>query len=88
MDSAVTTSLSAWKAEAVEAVEADQTQATSFFVRSERLGDSREPPDEYLVEVCEAEELLHVLLVLWGGPGGNSGDLHQVHLDMVVQDDD
>ncbi|KAF8192860.1 hypothetical protein K438DRAFT_1829820 [Mycena galopus ATCC 62051] len=54
----------------------------------EGLRNVRERLDEPPVEVCEAKELLHVLLVLRGGPGGDSGDLDWVHLDVVVQDDD
>src|SRR6195952_5252209 len=50
-------------------------------------GDVREVADEPLVEVCETDELLHILLVLRCGPGSYTGDLDRVHLNMVVRDD-
>ena len=39
------------------------------------------------VEVNEADESLHVSLVLRGRPITDSSDFHGVHLDLVLQDD-
>ena len=49
-------------------------------------GEVGEGLDEAPVEVREADEHLHVLLVLRRRPGGDSGDFDRVHLDTVVRD--
>ena len=53
----------------------------------EGSGYSWEIPDKSTVKVNEAYEGLHVSPVLWGGPLADSGNLNQVHLDFVLQDD-
>jgi hypothetical protein len=56
-----------------------------FFCQVEKwLGDVRECPDEPPVEVREAKELPHVLLVLRLGPSGDTSNLDRVHLDVII----
>src|ERR1700753_1253033 len=53
----------------------------------ERPRDVGEPTDESPVEVDEAQELLYILPVHRCRPGSDPGDLHRVHPDGVVRDD-
>ena len=44
--------------------------------------------NELSVEVSEAQEWLHFLLVEWNRPFGNSGNFDGIHADGVVRNDD
>ena len=53
----------------------------------EGMGMLRKVFAEPLVEISEAQEGLHLLLVRWGWPFCDSGNFDQVHRDGVVRYD-